>query len=65
MPVLGIDIPIYFPYWEDTGGWKVFGGGMAKLKLIEMRGIVFTPFHLNVGTMIACFYFGQGAMKQR
>jgi len=58
---LGVElepIAVFYPVWQETGGIKIFGGGLDKLRLVKMHGIVITPFHTHIGTLIGSFYFG-------
>ena len=59
-------LPVVYAYSEEPGRflWGLFGGGgIEKMKFVEMQGMVILPVHVHIASAISGFYFGTAAVK--
>ena len=51
-------LPVWFGYDVVTQGWWPFGGSTTETMWREFKGIVITPFHVEIMSAIMGLYFG-------
>ncbi len=59
-------LPVVYAYSEEPGQilWGLFGGGgIEKMKFVEMQGMVILPVHVHIASAISGFYFGTASVK--
>lgn len=58
-PLFIPDIPIFYAYPEETGGFLFFTSGSEKVKFEQMQGITFLPSDSHILSAIAGCFFGR------
>ena len=60
------NLPVVYAYSEEPGKFLfgLFGGGgIEKMKFVEMQGMVILPVHVHIASAISGFYFGTASVK--
>jgi len=57
------EVPIFYAYSEEKGGFWFFRASMEKLQFVRLDGFVLLPIHTQMAAAISGFYFGAGIVK--